>query len=285
MKLLKMWEPRVDTTLQQENHFALIWMQERINEVQLEVEQLMKDFRLSEALKTTYSLIWDDFCSWYLEWVKPAPEQAIAKNVFETSQEIFVQLLQLLHPFLPFVTEEIYHLLAEQKEDLMVKALTPIATIQVDSAVLQQAITVKELISAVRDARVKNNLKPKDPIQVQINSLQPEAYLKALSILEKQLNANNIQINPQSFEGNIVLVVGKDKIYLKTENSLDSTAQKAQLEKDLAYLKGFLVSVEKKLSNAGFVAKAKPEIIAMEQKKMDDAKAKIQSIEESLALL
>ena len=103
------------------HHFALDWFENRLNEVQLEVDELIKQFKLSEALKVIYSLIWDDFCSWYLEWAKPGFEQPIEANVYEKTIKFFEELMQLLHPFMPFVTEEIYQLLKEQKEDLCIR--------------------------------------------------------------------------------------------------------------------------------------------------------------------
>ena len=283
MKLVKMWEARVSADAPVGATFAIDWMQERIKEVSLNVEQLLKDFRLSEALKNIYSLIWDDFCSWYLEWVKPAPEQAMSAHVYEKTLDIYESLLQLLHPFLPFVTEEIYQLLRTQQDDLMSRQLAQSAPAHQE--LLAQGQLLQALITAVRDARVKNNLKPKDVIKLAVDTQQNALYLQAQSIIARQINAEEISFTQEAVAGSISLVLGTDKLYISSNVAIDTKAQKEQLEKDLAYQKGFLMSVDKKLSNEKFVANAKPEVIDAERKKQADALAKIKTIEESLSLL
>ena len=283
MKLVKMWEARVSADAPVGDTFAIDWMQERIKQVELSIEELLKDFRLSEALKNIYSLIWDDFCSWYLEWVKPAPEQAMSAQVYEKTLGIYESLLQLLHPFLPFVTEEIYHLLRTQKDDLMNRQLAQFG--QANQAVLAQGQLLQELITAVRDARVKNNLKPKDVIQLAVDTQQNSLYVHAQNIIARQINADAITFTQEPIAGSISLVLGTDKLYISSNVAIDTKAQKEQLQKDLDYQKGFLMSVDKKLSNEKFVANAKPEVIDAERKKQADALAKIKTIEESLSLL
>jgi valyl-tRNA synthetase len=283
MKLVKMWEARVQPDAPLGDTFAIDWMQERIKQVECTIEELLKDFRLSEALKNIYSLIWDDFCSWYLEWVKPAPEQAMSAQVYEKTIDIYESLLQLLHPFLPFVTEEIYHLLRTQNDDLMNRQLAQFG--QANQDILAQGTLLQELITAVRDARVKNNLKPKDVIQLAVDTKQNALYVHAQHIIARQINADAISFTQEAIAGSISLVLGTDKLYISSNVAIDTKAQKEQLQKDLDYQKGFLMSVEKKLSNEKFVANAKPEVIDAERKKQADALAKIKTIEESLSLL
>lgn len=284
LKLVKMWETRVDASAPYTDTFATDWMKQRIVEVQGQLEELMQEFRLSESLKTIYSLIWDDFCSWYLEWVKPAQDAAVPAALYEETLNIFESLLQLLHPFLPFVTEEIYHQLRENRsDDLMARALPAIA--QPDAALLHQGAFLKQLITAVRDARVKNNLKPKTPVRMAVNAQSDALYQGIQSILCKQVNAESLSFTAEAVAGAISMVVAADKLYISSDEVVDSAAQKEQLQKDLVYLKGFLNSVEKKLSNEKFVSNAKPEVIDAERKKQSDALAKIQAIEESLSLL
>ena len=150
------------------HNFAVSWFSQRLNQVKLQVEELYAQFRLSEALKTIYSLIWDDFCSWYLEWVKPPFEQQIDTGVYQKTVEFFTELMQLLHPFMPFITEEIYHQLKEREDDICVKQFTTAAT--PDAMILQQGELLKQVISTIRDARVKNNIKPKDPVRLHIQT-------------------------------------------------------------------------------------------------------------------
>jgi valyl-tRNA synthetase len=145
-----------------------------LNNVRTEVERLLQEFRLSEALKTIYSLIWDDFCSWYLEWVKPGFDQSIDEPVYSKTIDYFEQLMQLLHPFMPFISEEIYHLLKEQKEDLCIKQFGAIG--KVDQGILKQGSLLMELITGIRDAKNKNQIKPKERIKLHIQSDSPSAY-------------------------------------------------------------------------------------------------------------
>lgn len=283
LKLVKMWEGRVSTEVNTDDTFAIDWMQERIKQVELSIEDLLKDFRLSEALKNIYSLIWDDFCSWYLEWVKPGFEQPMSAMVYNKTIDIYESLLQLLHPFMPFVSEEIYQLLRQQSDDLMNKQLTAFG--KPNAELLAQGTKLQELITAVRDARVKNNLKPKDVIKLAVDTKDQAFYNSTKNILGRQINADEIGFTKDAIQGSISLVAGIDKVYISSNVAIDTTAQKEQLQKDLDYQKGFLMSVEKKLSNEKFVANAKPEIIESERKKQSDALAKIKTIEESLSLL
>ncbi|MDH7461295.1 valine--tRNA ligase [Chitinophagaceae bacterium 26-R-25] len=281
LKLVKMWEARIDNNNSGDNStFAINWFESRLNEVKTEVDVLMKQFRLSEALKTIYSLIWDDFCSWYLEWAKPGFEQPINANVYQKTIAFFADLLQLLHPYMPFVTEEIYHLLEERNEDLCVKQFAPIGNI--NKAILAKGNLLKDSITAVRDARNKAQLKPKETIELSIQSNEQAAYSDITELLSKQVNAKSFAFATDAVAQSINVVVGKDKFYLVTETPLNTGHQKEELEKELEYQKGFLASVEKKLSNERFVQNAKPEVVEFERKKKSDAEEKIKVIEESL---
>ncbi|HEY1166418.1 MAG TPA: class I tRNA ligase family protein, partial [Chitinophaga sp.] len=287
LKLVKMWEARTvdNEQLAADSQFAVQWFESRLGEVQAEVDHLFKDFRLSEALKTIYSLIWDDFCSWYLEWVKPGFEQPIAASVFNKTISFFEQLMQLLHPFMPFVTEELYHQLKTRDagDDLIIRQFA--ATAAHRHATLVEGALAKEVISSIRDARNKHQIKPKDPITLHIDTQHDNAFHQIEGILAKQVNAKAIVYTKTPVPGSITLVVQKDKFYIETEHVMDTGAQKAQLEQDLAYQRGFLESVEKKLGNERFVQNAKPEVVAAEKKKKADAEEKIRAITESLKQL
>jgi valyl-tRNA synthetase len=265
--------------------FAVSWFENRLSEVKTEIENQYKDFRLSESLKTIYSLVWDDFCSWYLEWIKPGFEEPMNQEVYEKTVEFFEELMQLLHPFMPFVTEEVYHQLKERKDgdDLIVKRISEYR-IQ-NSEVLEQGSYLKEVITSIRDARNKHQLKPKERVRLHIQTDNRSNYKGIEVILRKQVNADAIDYVAGTVTNAINIVVQKDKIFIETENQTDTTTQKEQLQKDLAYLEGFLSSVEKKLSNERFVQNAKPEIVETERKKKADAEAKIKAIKESLGLI
>ena len=292
LKLVKMWESRqADETVPTDSNFAVDWFENRLNEVKAELEDLFKDFRLSEALKTIYSLIWDDFCSWYLEWVKPAPEEKIEPAVYKKTVSFFEELMQLLHPFMPFVTEDVYHLLKERKEgdDIIVKQL-PTGNWQM--AILNKGNILKEDITAIRDVKKRNEIKNNEKIKFRAAASTHALYTENpdfRSILEKQINGIYSTPSPgmeEEYSKKEITVVSSNRtLLLYIEKEIDKSKQKEELLKDLAYQKGFLESVEKKLGNERFVQNAKPEVVETERKKKADAEAKIKAIEQSLEAL
>jgi valyl-tRNA synthetase len=283
LKLVKMWEGRQALSPNpkpQTQNFALTWFEHRLNQVKGEVEEMMAQFRLSEALKTIYSLIWDDFCSWYLEWIKPGFEQPIDAAVYARTITYFEELMQLLHPFMPFITEEIYHLLGAQKDDLCIKQQSPLPSY--NPSILEAGELLKQVITALRDARNKNQVKPKDPIKLYIQTTETINYKAIETILGKQVNAEEIFFTSTTIANTIVVAVEKDKFFLETGQVLDAGILKAELLKDLEHQQKFLESVQKKLGNERFVQNARQEVIELERKKQADAEARIQTIEESL---
>ncbi|HEY0039168.1 MAG TPA: class I tRNA ligase family protein, partial [Flavisolibacter sp.] len=288
LKLVKMWALRQaqNDTLPEggatTQNFAVEWFENRLNQVKSEVEEMYKGFRLSEALKTIYSLIWDDFCSWYLEWVKPGFEKPIDAAVYQKTVYFFEELMQLLHPFMPFVTEEIYHQLNTQQVDLCIKQFEAVSV--PDHTSLKQGELLKQTITAIRDVRVKNNIKPKDAIKLHIQGSQQE-FEGIKAILMKQVNADALNYVTDAVADTVTTVIGSNKFYLETEQQLDTSAQKEAMQKELEYQIGFLQSVEKKLGNERFVQNAKPEVVDAERKKKADAEEKIKALEESLANL
>jgi valyl-tRNA synthetase len=281
LKLIKMWEGKQAATSSTDNQFAIEWFEQRLQQVKLEVQELMQQYRLSEALKTIYSLIWDDFCSWYLEWVKPGFEQPIDSAVYQQTLSYYTELLQLLHPFMPFITEEIYHLLHSRSEDLCVRQAQP--AFATNSAILEKGSLLKNAITGIRDVRNKQQLKPKETISLHIQTAQDGLYQSIESILGKQINSSSIQYAEHPVVNTFTTVIGKDTFYIESLQPINTAQQKEELAKELNHLKGFLQSVEKKLGNEKFVQNAKPEVLALEQKKKSDALAKIQVIEDSLA--
>lgn len=282
LKLVKMWEGRQEETAI-ENQFALDWFENRLREVSIEVDNLMQQFRISEALKTIYSLIWDDFCSWYLEWVKPGFEQPISKLVYQKSIHFFTELMQLLHPFMPFITEEVYHLLSERRDDICNRQQQPVAP--AEEEMLRNGQLLKNVITGIRDIRNKQQIKPKETIELFIQTEEKAVYKKIETILIKQTNTEKLSYTEDSVASAITTVIGKDKFYIVAKQPVNNSNQLVELQKELDYFKGFLLSVDKKLSNEKFVQNAKPEVIALEKKKKSDAEAKIKAIEESISLL
>jgi valyl-tRNA synthetase len=184
---------------------------------------------------------------------------------------------------MPFITEEIYHLLDDHENDLTVKQTDK--TGDVKQEILEQGHVLKEVITAIRDAKNKNRIKPKDKIKLHIQSDNKEIFEGIENILYKQINAESVSFTSDIITNSITVVVNKNKFYIETEKEYDPGSQKEQLLKDLEHLKGFLNSVEKKLSNGKFVQNANPGILALERKKKEDTETKIKVIEESLALI
>jgi len=293
LKLVKMWEGKTSSDNNSSadeqdlpgGNFATAWFDNRLNEVKAEIGKMYDEYKLSEILKTVYSLIWDDFCSWYLEWVKPGYEKSIDKNIFEKTIEFFEELMQLLHPFMPFVTEDVYHHLRERKksDDLCIRKFSPVKDHSAD--ILNSGSLLKEIITSIRDARNKNQIRQKDPIKLHIQTKNQEAYKDILSICAGQVNATAIDFTAEAVPHSIAVVIDEDRFYIETEKKMDTSLQKEQLLKDLEYQKNFLLSVEKKLNNERFVQNAKSEVIELERKKKADAEARIKALEDSLSAL
>ncbi|KYP14011.1 valine--tRNA ligase [Flavihumibacter sp. CACIAM 22H1] len=299
LKLITMWKSREQFNPdKQAAGFASLnwpnaWFRSRLNQVRVEVDQLMQQFRLSEALKTIYSLIWDDYCSWYLEWIKPGQDEPVNAWNLQNAVSFYEELVQLLHPYMPFLTEEIYHLLADRAEsdDLCIRQFIPVDRLQPagsgqpDAAYLAQGELLKQVITGIRDQRNKAQLKPKDIIQLALTTADSELYTTIQSILLKQVNAASLSYVADAVPGTIAAVIGKDRFYIGSDKAVDKGMQKDELQKELLYLTGFVASCDKKLSNERFVQHAKPEVVEMEKKKREDAIAKITIINASLSNL
>jgi valyl-tRNA synthetase len=288
MKLVKMWEGKQSPAEDEHTeHFAVTWFENRLNQARWDIGKMFQEYRLSEALKTLYSLIWDDFCSWYLEWVKPGFEQPIQSRIYQKTVEFFDSLLQLLHPFMPFISEEIYHLLAEREDDLCVRQFGPIR--EFDPALLSKGTDLQLLLTLGREFRQQQGLKQNIPIKL---AIIPEPVFgknqNIFMIISKQLNIGEIKFekSESSSDGNYTVIPFKQyQIRFQLEHKPDSSKRREELSKELEYHRGFLFSIDKKLSNAKFIQNAKPEVIALEQKKKVDAEGKIKALEESLANL
>ncbi len=288
LKLVKLWENRLaedwnqSTTEKTPDGFAVKWFDNRLKEARLQVQALYDDFKLSEALKRIYSLLWDDFCSWYLEWIKPEQNSPMDPQLYQKTIAFFEELLQMLHPFMPFITEEIHHLLKEQRGDLCVTQLDK--EIQPpDEEMLRMGSLLQNAISIVRDSRNKNQIKPRTPIELYIQTNIVSTYKAVESIFKKQVNASSIAYVNDPIPDAIVIAAEKDKFFLLAEEVVNPAGQKEELNKELEHLRRFLVAVEKKLQNEKFLNNAREEVVELERRKKVDAETKIRVIEESLA--
>lgn len=281
LKLINLWkEKQSDKTDLSQPEFATKWFESRLQEVRGEVDILMQQFRLSEALKKVYSLIWDDFCSWFLEWIKPALDEKMQPALLQKVEEYFSSLLQILHPFMPFITEEINSHIS--------KSNTPLCVMQFpenknpESEILNSGETLKQLITAIRDVRNKQQLKPKEQIEIFIEEKDSSFYKVFSDILIKQVNASSFKIINENTTGCVDVVAGKNHLYINTGKDINTESSAASLTAELDHLRNFLQSVNRKLENEKFMQNAKPEVVALEQKKRSDATARIAVIENLL---
>lgn len=281
LKLINLWkEKQSDKTDLSQHEFATKWFESRLQEVRGEVDILMQQFRLSEALKKVYSLIWDDFCSWFLEWIKPALDEKMQPALLQKVKEYFSSLLQILHPFMPFITEEINSHISKNN--------TPLCVMQFpenknpESEILNSGETLKQLITAVRDVRNKQQLKPKEQIEIFIEEKDSSFYKVFSDILIKQVNASSFKIINENTTGCVDVVAGKNHLYINTGKDINTESSAASLTAELDHLRNFLQSVNRKLENEKFMQNAKPEVVALEQKKRSDATARIAVIENLL---
>jgi valyl-tRNA synthetase len=278
LKLVSIWRENLVTSADMNSeNFAVEWFENRLNEAKSQVESMYRDFKLSEALKTIYSLVWDDFCSWYLEWIKPNFQQGLEKYIYDKTLYFFEELLQLLHPFMPFISEEIYHLLKERQDDLCSKLITQ--NPKIDPVAIAEGELLKKTITEIRNQKTKLGLKSFSVL------LTTKRQIFLDEIFKKSIKASKVSYTELPTEGLKSIIVGEEKFYIESDDNIEPFTQKEDLMKDIEHLKGFLATVMKKLNNEKFVQNAKPDVIALEQKKKADAEAKIKALEESLTNL
>lgn len=284
-RLVKGWE--VDEQLENPNAQSIAWFKNRFSEALAEIESNFKQYRLSEALMSTYKLVWDDFCAWYLEMVKPAYQQPVDAETKRVSIAYFEEILKLLHPFMPFITEELYHdeLFGNREEmDCCIVADYPKVG-DINEELLKEGELVKNIVSEIRNVRNTRQISPKEilPLSVKVNS--SIGYSNWEKVISKLGNVAQLELVAEKVTGAASFMVGKDEFFIALNENIDVAAETERLAKELIYLQGFLKSVESKLTNERFVQNAKPEIIENERNKKADAESKIKIVEESLAAL
>ena len=284
-RLVEGWE--VDESLPKDtNAQAIAWFEARFNQALAEIEDHYSKFRMSDALMSVYKLIWDDFCSWFLEMVKPAYQQPIDAGSYAATKDFFERLMKVLHPFMPFITEEIWHELGERSDrDCVLVAEWPQAG-DFDAAILAEGERVFDLVSQIRNLRSSKGLSPKEALDLSVKATEGQALYEAWApVIRKLANIDGMEFVKESVEGAICLIVKGDEVYVPLGESMDVEAEREKLQKELEYTQGFLKSVAMKLSNERFVNNAPEAVVSAEKKKQADAEAKIKAIEESLASL
>ena len=282
-RLVKGWE--IDEKLSGENNKASItWFENRSNEALTEIEDHFSKFRISDALMATYKLVWDDFCSWYLEMIKPAYQHPIDAETFNKTIIFFEELLKILHPFMPFLTEEIWHQIKERNtNEALIVTDWPKAK-EFDKIQIEEANQIFELVSQIRNIRASKGISPKEAFSLTIKTNQPNLYQRFDAVLKKLANLSEISFGG-SLENAVSFVVKADECFIPMEGQVNVEEEKENILKELEYTKGFLNTVLKKLSNERFVAGAPAEVVANEKKKQADAEAKIKTLEEAISKL
>ncbi len=284
-RLVKGWQ--VDNHLSTANTQAITWFENRFSEALFEIEENFIQYRISDALMAIYKLVWDDFCSWYLEMVKPAYQQPVDQHTFESTKGFFEKILKLIHPFMPFLSEELFHdeiFDERQEKDCCIVAKYPKpGAINVDS--IQQMEVIKQVVSEIRNIRNSKQISLKEPLPLAIKVNSNIPYSEYERVICKLANISEISFVKDKLSGASTFLSGRDEFFVILEGNMDADAERDRIAKELEYLRGFLKSVDAKLSNQRFVQNAKPEIVATEQKKKADAEAKIIILEESLQVL
>ncbi|MDQ3393394.1 MAG: valine--tRNA ligase [Bacteroidota bacterium] len=283
-RLIKGWQvsDKVDAGI---NKSAIAWFNNRINQAQEEIEDFYTKFRISDALLSTYKLIWDDFCSWYLEMIKPGFEEPIDRTTYEATIEIFEKLMKILHPFMPFITEELWHEIRDRKEEDCIIIATWPELVSYDENLLNSASLVFEIISSIRNTRNEKQISPKTELSLFVKSNKKEIYEQFENIIMKLANISEITFTDEKPKGAIGFVVKTEELFIPSAGEIDVEKERQNLLKELEYTRGFLQSVQKKLSNEKFVKGAPAQVLDNERKKQTDGEAKIQVLEEGLAAL
>ncbi|MBR4552165.1 MAG: valine--tRNA ligase [Bacteroidaceae bacterium] len=283
-RLVQGWQVS-DVAQPQANAQAVAWFGARLRQVAAEVADHYSKYRISDALMAVYKLFWDEFSSWYLEMVKPAYGQPIDKTTYEATLSAFDDLLHLLHPFMPFITEELWQHLATRKqgESIMVSPQQISAPQVGDTDLLTTMELLKQAVSGVRGIRASKNISPREPLVLEVVNENPLADHTAL--LQKMAGVSELKSVTSKGEGTSSFLVGTTEFALEIGSLIDTEAEIAKAQAELKHLEGFLAGVEKKLSNERFVQNAPEQVVALERKKQADATAKIALLRETLASL
>lgn len=281
-RLIKGWT--VDSTIEQPEAAATAvkWFKMQLDKTIAEMDDLFGKYRLSEAMMAVYKLFWDEFSSWYLEMVKPGYQQPVDKSTYLSTLGFFDALLRLLHPFMPFITEELWQALEPRKEgeSLMVALIPEVAP--VDNLYLEDFEFAKEIVGGVRTIRLQKNIPNKEALELQVLGEHNDHFN---SVIAKMCNLSSIIRTEEKAAGSASFLVRTTEYAVPLGNMINVEEELAKLQDELKYQQGFLASVMKKLSNESFVSKAPAKVIEMERKKQADAESKIKSIEESIAAL
>ena len=267
------------------NAIAVKWFEAKLRQANQELNDLFSKYRISEALMVVYKLFWDEFSSWYLEMIKPSYGSPIDKKTYEATLQFFETLLKMLHPFMPFITEELWqHIYTrEEGQSIMCEKLTLDAFSTEDSHLIDEIENVKLIVTNIRAVRNQKNISPK--VELELHTISQNRYANYNSIIKKMANLNNIVEVQEKATNCALFMIGTDEFAIPVGDMVDHEAELAKQEAQLKHLEGFLAGIQKKLSNEKFVANAPAAVVELEQKKAKDSEEKIAALKQSIAEL
>ncbi|WP_313215462.1 valine--tRNA ligase [Soonwooa sp.] len=280
-KLTQTWTKDVNIKANDADTQAINWFEQQLAKSILEMEDHFSKFRISDALHVLYKLIWDDFCSWYLEAVKPNYGEAISQEVYDKTISCFEELMKLLHPFMPFLSEEVWHIISDRSIDEALIITQQKKVDGFDEALISKFDFAKEVISGVRNYRQSKGISPREEVEIFTNSSE----FANQAVILKLANLREIHFSQKTDKPSFSFLVGATECAIPLSENLDLGEEKEKTEEEIKYLKGFLISVEKKLSNEKFIAGAPQQVVDNELKKQRDAMDKIAILEEKLKTL
>jgi valyl-tRNA synthetase len=281
-RLVKGWTVDSSNAIPEENSLAIDWFHSKMNDSLTALNDDFSKFRMSSALLTIYKLIWDDYCSWYLEMVKPEFGKPIDAITYSKTIEFFEILLKALHPFMPFITEELWHELKDRKDSCIIVSAWPKPEPS-DEAILTECTFAFEIITEIRNTRNAKGISPKEALRLVVKRDGQELIKSFWPIIKKLSNVSEITATEEKVANATSFVIKSTEFFIPIEGKIDAAKEREAILKDLEYHKGFMATVDKKLSNEKFVKSAPPHVIELERKKKADAEVKIKALEESLA--
>jgi len=283
LRLIKCWEVNESLPQSETNKIAIRWFNAILSETISNLEGQFEKYRLSEALMTIYKLIWDDFCSWYLEIVKPAYQQPIDQITFESTITLLEKLICILHPFMPFITEEVWHHIRQRKyDDTIMFQLMPVAVHREPELIAKFAFAA-EVITQIRSVRKEKNIPFKDAVQLFIKKNYHEKPDKTLDcVISKLCNIKELSYVDEKKTNSLSFIIRNTEFFIPITQNIDLEAEIAKIEEELNYTLGFLRSVDAKLSNEKFVNGAPDKVVTAERKKKSDAEERIHVLEEQI---
>jgi len=284
-RLIKNFKVEKDINQPEASGKIIQWFDAKLNEAIKTLEKQFTQYRLSEALMTVYKLFWDEFASWYLEVIKPVYKQPIDSKTFEATTDFFEKLLKILHPFVPFITEEIWQFLCERKdgESIMVSKMPGALTY--NKSLVSRFEKTKETVSAVRTVRKGKNIPVKEPLILMVRENEDNYDNRFGEVLKKLTNLSDIQFVDGKVKGAASFRVKTTEYFIPLRGKVNVEEELEKLRKELDYSKGFLATVMKKLNNAHFIQNAPEKVVKMEKNKKADAELKIKTLEKRIAEL